>query len=526
VLIDLAQRQDNGRLDADVCIVGSGPAGLALARALAARNVDVVIVEKGPQTPELRPDQPDLVFGRREYKGATLGRGFGFGGTSGFWGGGLLPIRPTELSGRATGEAPAWPIAYEAIAEHFGPLQAWLGVNPLPFDLSFAQQARHSLAALDWRGLDPRFLKWIPFRGRNLGAAWFSVLHDSGRIRSLINADPVAWELAGDQGKRRANRLLARAPNGREASVTFDRLVICAGALESPRLVQSLDAFDALDPQSRPHLGRYLHDHLSVRAATIDVADRVAFLKHFAPTFSGNTMHTLRLELDPETQAAESLPACYAHFVAEAPDASGFAVLRDLLRGMQQQGIAASMAHLRRLPAALPEIAEIAYWRFAGERLAFPRSATISLMIDFEQPIRADNRVYQDEGDSRWHLDWDLGCRPGRLAEVMGRRLSEWWSRNGLDRVARMHFLDPDEIENHWPSNLYDIYHPAGTTRMATSASAGVVDPDLRVFGTENVYVLSTSAFPSLGAANPTFTLMALGLRLAEHFAGRQPGAA
>jgi choline dehydrogenase-like flavoprotein len=523
MLIDLAQQSGDTCLEADVCVLGSGPAGLTLARALAVQGVSVAIVEKGPHTPELRPDMTDFVCGRREYKGATLGRAFGFGGTSGVWGGGLLPIRPAELSARKSGDATAWPIAYSDITEHFGPLQAWLGVNALPFDLEFARQTRHPLAALDWQGLDPRFLKWIPFRGRNLGAAWFSALRESGCVHGCINAIPVAFEITGAKGERRANRLLARSQNGREASISFDELIICAGALESPRLVRLLDAEDMLDERSKAHLGRYLHDHLSVRAANVEIIDRDAFLRRFAPAFSGNTMHTLRLELDAETRETESLPAAYAHFVAEAPEDSGFAVLRDLLRGMQQQGLAAAIPHLRRLPAALPEIAEIARWRFANKRLAFPRRATVSLMIDFEQPISANNRVYPGAAGSPWHLDWELGCRPGQLVEMMARRLSDWWSRNSLEQVARLHFLEPGEVESNWPSNLYDIYHPAGTTRMAASPDEGVVDCNLRVFGTQNVHVLSTSAFPSLGAANPTFTLMLLAMRLAGHLA-RRPG--
>ena len=301
--------------------------------------------------------------------------------------------------------------------------------------------------------------------------------------------------------------------------MSFDKLVVCAGALESPRLVRRLDEVGALDPRSRAHLGRYLHDHLSVCVATVDVIDRSAFLMHFAPIFHGSTMHTLRLELDPKIQAAESLPPAYAHFVPDAPDDSGFAVLRDLLRKKQQKGLFSALPELLRLPAALPEVAEIAMWRLARNRLAIPQRARISLMIDFEQPARPDNRVYPGNGDGPWHLDWDLSCHPGRLTEATMHHLTAWWSRNRLDRVARLNAVAYSDIENLWPSNLFDIYHPAGTTRMASLPENGVVDSNLRIFGTGNAYVLSTSTFPSLGAANPTFTLMALALRLATHLA-------
>ncbi|OWY63085.1 hypothetical protein B7486_54975, partial [cyanobacterium TDX16] len=52
--------------------------------------------------------------------------------------------------------------------------------------------------------------------------------------------------------------------------------------------------------------------------------------------------------------------------------------------------------------------------------------------------------------------------------------------------------------------------HAACTTRMASDPSEGVVDHDLTVFGTDNVVVLSNAAFPTMPAANPTLTLVAM----------------
>ena len=154
MLIDLAQPDRDATLETQVCIVGAGPAGLTLARALAVRGINVVLVEIGGSIPEVRSDRQDFVFDRREYKGATLGRAFGFGGTSAFWGGGLLPVRPTELAARDAGTG-AWPLAYSDIEDQFDQLQTWLGVDTLPFDLKFARQTRHPLGNFDWQGLDP-----------------------------------------------------------------------------------------------------------------------------------------------------------------------------------------------------------------------------------------------------------------------------------------------------------------------------------------------------------------------------------
>jgi choline dehydrogenase-like flavoprotein len=60
-------------------------------------------------------------------------------------------------------------------------------------------------------------------------------------------------------------------------------------------------------------------------------------------------------------------------------------------------------------------------------------------------------------------------------------------------------------------------WHQMGTTRMARDPKAGVVDEHCRVHGVANLFVAGSSVFPSFGFANPTFTLLALALRLADH---------
>lgn len=62
-------------------------------------------------------------------------------------------------------------------------------------------------------------------------------------------------------------------------------------------------------------------------------------------------------------------------------------------------------------------------------------------------------------------------------------------------------------------------HHPAGTCRMGFDATTGVVDRNLQVFGTRNLYVSGASVFPTSGTGNPTLTIIALSLRLADHLA-------
>ena len=57
----------------------------------------------------------------------------------------------------------------------------------------------------------------------------------------------------------------------------------------------------------------------------------------------------------------------------------------------------------------------------------------------------------------------------------------------------------------------------AGITRMASDPAKGIVNPECRLFDVENISIAGSSVFPTIGYANPTLTIVALALRLAEH---------
>ena len=91
-----------------------------------------------------------------------------------------------------------------------------------------------------------------------------------------------------------------------------------------------------------------------------------------------------------------------------------------------------------------------------------------------------------------------------------------------MQRLARLSWVsDPDLIGDRVMSenSAGDVYHPAGSTRMGTDGRRAVVDEYLRAFAVENLFVGSTSVFPTLTTANPTLTLMLLTLRLGDHLA-------
>lgn len=512
---DLSEASGDLRASADVCVVGAGPIGLTVVRRLLERGRSVVLLERGADVAEGQTGSGEIAFDGRPYGGAAAGRAFGFGGTSALWGGQLLPVMERELGGDPETGAPSWPIGLSDISDHYATLDRWLKVAPGPFELE--RMRPQPLSRLDWTGFEPRYSKWLGFGRRHIGTAWRRHLGSAEKLQIWLNARVVGFERDG-------RRMHAVTAVGRDARLTVSAryVVIAAGAIESTRLALSLFESPDLRPFRPAALGCYLHDHLSLRIARLVPLARGGVQALFAPRFLDGTMRTLRIELAADVARAARVPPAYAHIVADPGPRSGFAVARDLLRAVQGGRTSDAWRAIGGIPAALPELLELTYWRTVRRRLAFPPGAPLFLHIDYQQIPDIRNRIYlgnelDPHGCRRARVDWDIRDDGPRYVAAFQERIGRFWQRNGLHRTLRLEYLPGRSDGTLDPSNSYDIYHPAGTTRMAPDPESGCVDPDLRLFGTENVFIAGTSVLPAMGAANPTYTAMALGLRLADH---------
>jgi choline dehydrogenase-like flavoprotein len=137
-----------------------------------------------------------------------------------------------------------------------------------------------------------------------------------------------------------------------------------------------------------------------------------------------------------------------------------------------------------------------------------------------EQVPNPDSRVGLSErrdalGLPRISLDWRL-TEQDRLSFY--RHLHSVALEFGALGIGRMRKLVPDESD--WPQPVGGGSHHMGTTRMHDSPGHGVVDRNCRVHGIGNLYLAGSSIFPTSGVSNPTLTIMALTLRLADHLKG------
>jgi choline dehydrogenase-like flavoprotein len=95
------------------------------------------------------------------------------------------------------------------------------------------------------------------------------------------------------------------------------------------------------------------------------------------------------------------------------------------------------------------------------------------------------------------------------------KELDNWLQKCGCGKLE--YWFSENELYDSIKKMSKDGIHQSGTTRIADSSELGVVDSNLKVFGTNNVFVCSSSVFPTSGQANPTYLLGAFAARLAKH---------
>jgi GMC oxidoreductase/FAD binding domain-containing protein len=521
MIIDLAAHRDTA-LATDVLIVGGGIAGLLLAAKLRRHGVRVVVVESGgrEQKEETHPLNRVVTLGD-QYRGAVHGRFRCLGGTSTRWGGALMPFLAEDLSARPHVGLSAWPVSIRAVEPYLVDVEKLFGVESGSYDEGYVHEiGADSFVPTGDQDFNARFAKWPRFKRRNVATLLKDPIEKDPDLAIWINATATHFEL-DEQSRLRS--VTARYPNGNLVRVAAAQVVFCAGAIESTRLLLLLDReYGGKIFKKCNVLGRFFHDHISAPMATIN-AKQIRKLNRMAGIrFNGSTIRSLRFELSPLAQASDGVTSAFGHISFRAENSGGFDGLRDLFRSLQRSGrVQASLAaHMLR---DLPYLVKVSLWRLLYKQLYWPVPARYELHVVAEQYPRANNYIkLASETDMfglpvpaiKWRIEPEDCC----VFSAYIRRFDRFWRRQGLQAIGDLEWrpnpLSPDDI-----SYGGDIYHPGGSTRMGTDDRSAVVDDNLRTFAVPNLWVLSTSVFPSGASANPTLMLTLFAMRLADKLA-------
>jgi choline dehydrogenase-like flavoprotein len=505
----------------DLCIVGAGAAGLALAAEFLEGPGHVLVLESGLREPDEFGDalnQLDSVGLRHD--GWRDGRVRSLGGTTRAWGGQLIPLRSSEVEARSWVAGSGWPLFLDELQPYYRRAERVLRIEGPPYDEAVWGRLGVRPPGFDPREFQLRFSQWAALGRRNFAVLWRRELERSENVSVLIDATAVAVHTT--PGGEHCETVEVRSRSGRRADIRARSFVLACGGIETARLLLASPGADGRGvANSSALVGRYFQDHVSYIAGEIEPASRRRVQDVFDPRYVGATMFSLKVEPTDAVMKREGWLNAMAHVAFQIPDALGWMELRRILRSLQAGRLEfpsrdESIAMLR----GSVELSRLVLTRYLAKRRRSPGAGNIHLLVDTEQAPNSDSRVLLDTrvdacGMPRARLEWRIGELERRTLTGFAQRVAGEFERLGLGRIRLAG--DPDFNLRDSPGAARDIFHHMGTARMSVAPGAGVTRPDLRCHDVDNLFVAGAAVFPAGGIANPTFTALALSLRLADH---------
>lgn len=504
--VDARTLEDGARLQADLAIIGAGPAGITLARAFAGTGVSVCLVEAGGL--EAESDSQAL------YQGESVGIDYPlagsrlrfFGGSSNHWGGFTRPLDTIDFEARDWVPYSGWPFGKKELDTYYPGACEILEVAPGVFDDARYWQRETGQPMLEFATgrMRPQFVHFSP--PTRFGQRYRADLESAPNIRVLLHANVT--DIAAVESAKAISHLEIRTLNGLSHRLEAKIYVLATGGLENARtLLLSNKRMPSGLGNQHDLVGRFFMEHPHVgQPVQIVVAD----LARLPPLFR-------------ERVKVQGRNAKVAFNPSEA-----FLRERRLLNATFGVGVAGEYH------ASQPAKSDPDTWSRHTDMLLAAR------------PFLTDAEGSPDPGDPDYlGVVLGVGCaceqtpNPESRVSLSGERdalglnkILLDWRLTGEERhslVEHAHSLALElgaqemgrtwmilEDDGQWPKQVMGGSHHMGTTRMHQDPKQGVVDRNCRVHGIDNLYIAGSSVFPTSGSANPTLTIVALTLRLAD----------
>ncbi len=467
MILDLADL--GAEPEADVCIAGSGPAGLTLALALSRAGRRVLVLEGGGE--DYSDESQEL------YRGAVVGHPyFGldftrlryFGGSSNHWGGWCRPLDAVDFEEKPHLPHAHWPIRRGDLDPYLEAACAILNIEPVFDDTRVGPE----IDRIRFRFSRPVTRHAQEFRPE---------IEASDRLAVVLNASVTGVEMEGGQ----AVGFEVGGYDGSRRVVRAARLVLACGGIENNRLMLHFnDRAGGMLVREARTLGRYWMEHPHFAVGEAAYFSMPEGQQYFSTT--------------PERQRRDGVLNCGLRVWTWMGEPS-YRVSRELY-------------------CAAPRLAQKLLSRTG---VLGPMTCITVLRAAWEQEPRAENRVALDPsvrdrfGIPQPVLHWDFSDLDRRTAISAVLAFGEHVARDNLGRVRVADWLLQDAP---FPENdAIGGNHHMGGTRMSDAPEWGVVDRNCRVWGQERLHIAGSSVFPTGGHANPTLTITQLSLRLADH---------
>jgi choline dehydrogenase-like flavoprotein len=520
MLVDARDLPQGGRASADLCVIGSGAAGIAIALQFADTPVRVIVLESGGLTAEPGGQGIHEVVARPTPRLAVdPSRMRYFGGNTNHWAGNCGPLDEADFEPRDWIPHSGWPIRKSHLLPYYERAQEVCGLSDFSwYDLEACRpHLSHPPLDVDPAKLVSKVLHTCPvtsFADRHRRR-----LETTDSVRVWLHAHAVSLKT-----NARGDQVLAvetSGADGRGSRIEADTFVLAGGGVENARLLLASNdvSRDGLG-NDRDLVGRFFMDHWYVDiplgrwGETLDLA-----LYEGRQPVRGASVWC-QLVLSEALMRSERMAGLSLWFQRTRPDALSVEAARRLMASLH--GWASAEEPFTDLRLALSDpggVARHVLQKLSGRGDLGPPPEGYALRVQLEQKPDPQNRIRLSSesdrfGQARPELALRLGAderrRHARCLQIVGAELG----LNGPRLARQLELLLGG-------GRLGFFWHHMGATRMHSDPEHGVVDSDCRVHGVSNLFVAGSSVFPTGGTASPTLTIVALALRLAAHLRDR-----
>jgi choline dehydrogenase-like flavoprotein len=528
MFVDGRTMPDGHRVEADLCIVGAGPAGMALALEFADRpNVRVALLETGGLDFDLADqDLADADVVGHEYFPVRETRIRMFGGSTISWGGILSPLDPIDFEDRPWVPNSGWPFGRDELDPYYERSYPLCEVDTSDEGSTIDEidgSATNSSLAAD--------MEWAPVHfspPTRFGRTYARRFEASKNIATYLHTTATDIRLTANRGL--VDGIEAAASAGNRFVIRARHFVLAGGGIENARLLlTSSDAQPDGIGNSHDVVGRFFQEHprainrYQLPEEMGELGDRVVG--------AAGTLRFSRLGLTDDVQRREQLlnfivNLSFGHAGQETPQ---FEAARRIVNASrspwsdspyyQDTGGGPNRVRWQDVKTCLMRPDRTVQSLVGAAIRPAQMRRWLQITCSVEQEPRSENRIILTNERDRFGipkplLEWTLDDAEERTYR-RGMELTLEALETYAPGISRGRFDDPDP----WPDDAIGTWHHAGTTRMDTDPARGVVDADCKVHGVDNLFVTGSSVFPTSGATAPTLTIVAMSLRLADHLA-------
>jgi choline dehydrogenase-like flavoprotein len=528
-------------LEYDVCIAGAGFAGITLALELGEAGLRVGLLESGGKKAD--PATQDLYRGVVTSDNHAALEGFRqrrLGGTSTVWGGRCAPFDAIDFEPRDARAGAGWPFALADLEPFYRRAYEWceLGRYGVSIEELLPAGAGEMIPGLaSTTVLTDRL--WLFSPPTNFARKYGPRLEANPHVDVVTHANVLSVE-AEDDGNEITHLEVSSLQMNR-FRVKARVFLLAMGGLETTRLLLLSDRVHENGIGNRHDMvGRFYVSHIAGSGIRVALSEPTLARWDYDRTVDG--VYARRcLRIDEAEQRRRGLLNFRANFdLGDISDPDhGSAVLslfylakRFVIRKMPPEYLFSNVGyrqvprHLLNCLKGLPSLVSFAF-KLVRERLLpsrkLPslmlrsRSGTYDLHFDAEQRPNPESRVFLSSeldafGQRRLQVDWRYRDDDIESAFQSLKLIHQELERTG---AGRLETTDEGIKERLYRTGVGS--HHIGLTRMSSDPRDGVVDADCRVHGISNLFIASSSVFPTGSFANPTLTIVALAVRLADH---------